>query len=77
MKKKVKKETLLRVQRDKSDTEQVVELITVEDLVEQAVYAANTPACCEERQAENMMGMLGATVIDTDIFHDPEQCPMS
>lgn len=76
MKKKVKKETLLRVQRDKSDTEQVVELITVEDLVEQAVYAANAPECCEEHHAENMMGMLGATVIDTDIFHDPEQCPM-
>ena len=76
MKKNVKKETLLKVQRDKSDTEQVVELITVEDIVEQAVYAANTPACCEERQSENMMGMLGATVIDPDIFHDPEQCPM-
>ena len=74
MKKKTK-QTIIQV-RKTDDRDEVVEMITVEDLVEQAVYVANTPSCCEERQAENMMGMLGATVIDPDIFHDPEQCPM-
>ena len=74
MKKKTK-QTIIQV-RKTDDRDEVVEMITVEDLVEQAVYATSTPACCEERQAENMMGMLGATVIDADIFHDPEQCPM-
>ena len=75
MKKKTK-QTIIQV-RKTDDRDEVVEMITVEDLVEQAVYAANAPECCEEHHAENMMGMLGATVIDPDIFHEPEQCPMS
>ena len=54
--------------------EQTVNMITAEDLVEQVVYSANTPKCCNGgQQAENMLGMLGANVIDSDIYHTPEE----
>lgn len=50
------------------------DMITAEDLVEQAVYAANTPKCCQGgQQAENMLNMLGANVIDGEIYHSPEE----
>ena len=51
---------------------ETVDMITAEDLVEQAVYAANAPDCCSgEQQAENMLDMLGANVLDGDIYHSP------
>ena len=54
--------------------EQTVNMITAEDLVEQVVYSANTPERCKGgQQAENMLGILGANVIDSDIYHTPEE----
>ena len=56
---------------------ETVDMITAEDLVEQAVYAANAPNCCsEEQQAENMLDMLGANVMDGSIYHHPEEHKM-
>ena len=53
---------------------QTTDMITAEDLVEQAVYAANAPECCGEgQQAENMLNMLGANVMNRDIYHTPEE----
>lgn len=53
---------------------ETVDMITAEDLVEQAVYAANAPDCCSgEQQAENMLDMLGANIMDGDIYHSPEE----
>lgn len=56
---------------------EAMEMITAEDLVEQAVYAANAPDCCSKgQQAENMLDMLGANVIDGSIYHTPEEHKM-
>ena len=53
---------------------QTTDMITAEVLVEQAVYAANTPLCCSGRkQADNMLDMLGANIINEDIYHTPEE----
>ena len=53
---------------------QTADMITAEDLVEQAVYAANAPECCGEgQQAENMLNMLGANIVDSSIYHTPEE----
>ena len=53
---------------------QTTDMITAEDLVEQAVYAANAPECCGEgQQAENMLNMLGANVMNGGIYHTPEE----
>ncbi len=56
--------------------EQITDMITAEDLVEQAVYAAHAPDCCSGgQQANNMLDMLGANVIDGEIYHTPEEHP--
>lgn len=55
---------------------ETVDMITAEDLVEQAVYAANAPKCCSPaEQAENMLGMLGANFMDDAIYHSEEDHP--
>ena len=56
---------------------ETVDMITAEDLVEQAVYAANTPDCCVGgQQADNMLDMLGANIVDGDIYHTSEEHTM-
>ncbi len=69
-KKKLTNEEERRIENDR-----VTDMITAEDLVEQAMYKANAPDCCEEEYAENMLGMLGANVVDEDIYHDEDECP--
>ena len=55
---------------------ETVDMITAEDLVEQAVYAANAPDCCSQgQQAENMLDMLGANVMDSSIYHSEAEHP--
>ena len=69
------KKKLTAEQEHKKDIEETTDLITAEDLVEQAVYAANAPDCCsEEEQTENMLEMLGANIVDEEIYHDEEEC---
>ena len=69
------KKKLTAEQEHKKDIEETTDLITAEDLVEQVVYAANAPDCCsEEEQAENMLEMLGANIVDEEIYHDEEEC---
>ena len=47
------------------EIEETADTITAEDLVEQAVYAANAPDfLSKEEQAEDMLGMLGANIMD-------------
>lgn len=53
------------------EVNKVTDMITAEDLAEQALYAANAPDCCsKEERAKNMLGMLGANVSDDEIYHD-------
>ena len=60
----------------KKKEDEVNDMITAEDLVEQAVYAANAPKCCSpSQQAENMLGMLGANIVDPSIYHTEENHP--
>ena len=53
------------------DEQKTTDLLTAEDLAEQAEYAANAPKCCSEKErALNMLGMLGSNIADEDICHD-------
>jgi hypothetical protein len=62
--------------RNDTDENQVNDMITAEDLVEQAIYAMAAPSCCSDReQAANMLGMLGANIIDDDIYHTEDEHP--
>lgn len=58
------------------DEDQTNDMITAEDMVEQAAYAMNAPDCCSDsQQAQNMLGMLGANVMDESIYHDEDEHP--
>lgn len=49
--------------------EEAVDMITAEDLAEQLVYATFAPECTtEEERTENMLKMLGANIVDTELF---------
>lgn len=68
------KKKLTPQEEHEEKVEKTVDMITTEDLVEQAIYAANAPDCCSDgQQAENMLNMLGANVINGDIYHTPEE----
>ena len=79
---KKNKKTVLKNETDQetieSEAKKIEEtnnLITAEDLVEQAFYKTHAPDCCADKDAENMLGMLGANIVDTDIYHDEDNCP--
>lgn len=79
---KKNKKTVLKTETDQetieSEAKKIEEtnnLITAEDLIEQAFYKTHAPDCCADKDAENMLGMLGANIVDTDIYHDEDDCP--
>ena len=61
-------------EKHEEEVRETTDMITAEDLTEQAVYAANAPDCCsEEEKAENMLNMLGANVVEPEIYHTEEE----
>ena len=70
--KKTKRKRGEEIKDEGSDENQkVTDILTAEDLAEQAEYAANAPKCCSEKErALNMLGMLGSNIADEDIYHD-------
>ena len=63
------------IEDEGSDEKQkATDILTAEDLAEQAEYAANAPKCCSEKErALNMLGMLGSNIADEDIYHDESE----
>lgn len=56
------------------EKQKATDILTAEDLDEQAEYAANAPKCCSEKErALNMLGMLGSNIADEDIYHDESE----
>ena len=72
---KNKKRQLTAEEEHRQEVDETTDMITTEDVVEQAVYMANAPDCCADEHAENMLGMLGANVVDEEIYHDGEVWP--
>lgn len=59
---------------EQEERDKTTDIITAEDLAEQALYAATAPDCCSESErAKNMLGMLGANVSDETIYHDESE----
>lgn len=56
------------------EKQETIDTITGEDVMEATAYMANAPDCCSaEEKAENMLGMLGANIIDPNIYHTEEE----
>ena len=52
------------------------EMILAEDAVQTTTYLANAPDCCSgAEQLGNVLGMLGADVMDDDVYHDEDEHP--
>ena len=71
-KNKTKRKRGEEIKDEKSDEKQkVADMLSAEDIAEQAEYAANAPKCCSEKErALNMLGMLGSNIADEDIYHE-------
>lgn len=71
-KNKTKRKRGEEIKDEKSDEKQkATDILTAEDIAEQAEYAANAPKCCSGKErALNMLGMLGSNIADEDIYHD-------
>ncbi len=71
-KNKTKRKRGEEIKDEKSDEKQkVTDMLSAEDIAEQAEYAANAPKCCSEKErALNMLGMLGSNIANEDIYHD-------
>lgn len=52
------------------------EMLLAEDAVQTTAYLANAPDCCSGlEQLDNILGMLGADVMDEDVYHSEDQHP--
>lgn len=59
------------------DEKQLNDMISLEDCVETTIYASHAPDCCSaEERLGNILGMLGADVIDEDVYHREEDHPV-
>ena len=52
------------------------EMLLAEDAVQTTAYLANAPDCCSgAEQLDNILGMLGADVMDEDVYHSADHHP--
>lgn len=72
---KTKRKRGEEIKDERNDEKQkATDILTAEDIAEQAEYAANAPKCCSEKErALNMLGMLGSNIVDEDIYHDESE----
>lgn len=58
-----------QIQKDETN-----EMLLAEDAVQTTAYLTNAPDCCSgTEQLDNMLGMLGADVMDKDVYHSEDQ----
>ena len=56
------------------EKQETIDTMTGEDVMEATAYMASAPDCCSpEEKAENVLGMLGANIIDERIYHTEEE----
>ena len=52
------------------------EILLAEDAVQTTAYLVNAPDCCSgAEQLDNVLGILGADVMNEDVYHTEEQHP--
>ena len=69
-----KKNGSIKEQRRKEN--ETNEMLLADDAVQTTAYLANAPDCCSgAEQLGNILGMLGADVMDEDVYHDEDEHP--
>ena len=52
------------------------EILLAEDALQTTAYLANAPDCCSgAEQLDHVLGMLGADVMNEDVYHTEDQHP--
>ena len=58
------------------DEKQLNDMISLEDCVETTIYASKAPdGCSAGERVGHLFGMLGADVLDDDVYHREEEHP--
>ncbi len=61
----------------REEEKQLNDMISLEDCVETTIYASNAPKCCSAGdRLGTMLGMLGADVLDENVYHREEDHPV-
>lgn len=70
------KRTITPTEKQQEQEIETNEMILAEDAVQTTAYLANAPDCCSgTEQLDNVLGMLGADVMDEDVYHSKDQHP--
>ena len=70
----MKKKKIEPQEEHEKEVQETTDMLTGEDVMEVTAYMANAPDCCSaEEKAENAMSMLGASVVEPEIFHTEEE----
>ena len=63
-------------QLQKRQENETNEILLEEDAVQSTAYLVNTPECCSGAEhLDHVLGMLGADVMDEDVYHSEDQHP--
>lgn len=63
----------IEMQKQENETN---EMLLAEDAVQTTAYLANAPDCCSgAEQLDNVLGMLGADVMDEEVYHREDTHP--
>lgn len=70
------KKTMTPTEERQEQENETNEILLAEDAVQTTAYLANSPDCCSEtEQLDNVFGMLGADVMDDEVYHSEDEHP--
>ena len=70
------KKTMTPTEERQEQENETNEILLAEDAVQTTAYLASAPGCCSgAEQLGNVLGMLGADVMDEDVYHTEDQHP--
>lgn len=70
------KKTMTPTEERQKQENETNEILLAEDAVQTTAYFANAPDCCSgTEQLDNILGMLGADVMDDEVYHNEDEHP--
>lgn len=70
------KKTMTPTEERQEQENETNEILLAEDAVQTTAYLANAPECCSgTEQLDNILGMLGADVMDDEVYHSEDEHP--
>lgn len=70
------KKTMTPTEERQEQENETNEILLAEDAVQTTAYLASAPGCCSgAEQLGNVLGMLGADVMDDEVYHSEDEHP--